>query len=46
VATFAAGSGALLTVVTGPGLNVGLLHHEARPVAARVGELVDPAGRH
>lgn len=40
VATFAAGGSALLTVVAGPELNVGRLHHEARPVAARVGELV------
>jgi uncharacterized protein len=40
VATFAAGRSALLTVVAGPELNVGRLHHEARPVAARVGELV------
>jgi uncharacterized protein len=45
IATFAAGTGALLTVVTGPDLNVGRLHHEARPVAARVGELVGPPGR-
>jgi uncharacterized protein len=46
VATFAAGTGALLTVVAGPDLNVGLLHHEARPVAVRVGELVDLPGKH
>jgi hypothetical protein len=43
VATFAAGTSALLTVVASPELNVGRLHHEARPVAARVGELVAPA---
>ena len=42
VATFAAGSAALLTVVAGSDLNVGRLHHEARPVAARVGEIVSP----
>ena len=40
VATFAAGTSALLTVVASPELNVGRLHLEARPVAARVGELV------
>ena len=40
VATFAAGGAALLSVVAGPELNVGRLHHEARPVAARVGDLV------
>jgi predicted regulator of Ras-like GTPase activity (Roadblock/LC7/MglB family) len=45
VATFAAGSAALLTVVASSDLNVGLLHHEARPVAARVGEIVRPADR-
>jgi predicted regulator of Ras-like GTPase activity (Roadblock/LC7/MglB family) len=45
VATFAAGSAALLTVVAGPDLNVGRLHHEARPVAIRVGELVAPSAR-
>ena len=42
VATYAAGSGALLTIVAGSELNVGRLHHEARPVAARVGEIVSP----
>jgi uncharacterized protein len=46
VATFAAGTSALLTVVAGPELNVGRLHHEARPVAARVGELVAPVTGH
>jgi predicted regulator of Ras-like GTPase activity (Roadblock/LC7/MglB family) len=40
VATFAAGTHALLTVLADAGINLGLLHHEARPVAARVGELV------
>jgi predicted regulator of Ras-like GTPase activity (Roadblock/LC7/MglB family) len=44
VATFAAGSSALLSVIAGPELNVGRLHHEARPVAARIGELLpDPS---
>jgi uncharacterized protein len=40
VATFAAGTTALLTVLADAGINLGLLHHEARPVAARVGALV------
>ncbi|WP_308167901.1 roadblock/LC7 domain-containing protein [Catellatospora tritici] len=40
VATFAAGQTALLTVVAGPELNVARLHHEARPVAARIGQLM------
>jgi predicted regulator of Ras-like GTPase activity (Roadblock/LC7/MglB family) len=43
VATFAAGSTALLTVLADAETNLGLLHHEARPVASRVGDLV--AGR-
>jgi len=42
VATFAAGSAALLTIIGGPELNIGRLHHEARPVAARVGALIPP----
>jgi len=45
VATFAAGTWALMSVVAGPDLNVGRLHHEARPVAVRVGELVAPVAR-
>ena len=45
VATFAAGTAALLSVVAGPELNVGRLHHEVRPVAMRVGELVAPVAR-
>jgi uncharacterized protein len=40
VATFAAGTDAVLMVLAGPDLNVGRLHLEARPVAARVGALV------
>ena len=40
VATFAAGTHALLTVLADAGINLGLLHHEARPVAVRVGKLV------
>jgi len=40
VATFAAGHTALLTVLADAGINLGLLHHEARPVAVRVGKLV------
>ena len=46
VATYAAGSAALLTVVADSELNVGRLHHEARPVAARIGEIVSPDRRH
>ncbi|GAA2382335.1 hypothetical protein Cme02nite_53490 [Catellatospora methionotrophica] len=38
VAVFAAGASALLTVIAGRELNVARLHHEARPVAARIGE--------
>jgi uncharacterized protein len=40
VATFAAGTTALLTVLADAEVNLGLLHHEARPVAQRVGALV------
>jgi predicted regulator of Ras-like GTPase activity (Roadblock/LC7/MglB family) len=43
LAVFAAGTDALLTVVAGTELNIGRLHHEARPVAERVGELVTSA---
>jgi uncharacterized protein len=43
LAVFAAGTNALLTVVAGTELNIGRLHHEARPVAERVGELIPPA---
>ncbi|GAA1611312.1 roadblock/LC7 domain-containing protein [Catellatospora bangladeshensis] len=43
VATFAAGASALLTVIAGRELNVARLHHEARPAAARIGELVRQA---
>jgi predicted regulator of Ras-like GTPase activity (Roadblock/LC7/MglB family) len=42
IATFAAGRSALLTVIAGPDLNVGRLHHHARPIAARVGGIVSP----
>jgi len=45
VAVFAAGHDALLTVVAGTELNLGRLHHEARPVAARVGAMLAPATR-
>ncbi|MBB5872762.1 putative regulator of Ras-like GTPase activity (Roadblock/LC7/MglB family) [Allocatelliglobosispora scoriae] len=45
VATFVAGESALLTVLAKPELNVGLLHHEARPAAARIGALLaEPSG--
>ena len=43
VATFAAGAHAVLTVLAEATLNVGRLHHEARPVAAQVGALIDRA---
>ena len=43
VATFAAGPAALLTIIGSPELNIGRLHHEARPVAARVGALIPMA---
>lgn len=39
VAVFAAGTEALLTVIAGADLNLGRLHHEARPTAARLGAL-------
>lgn len=42
LAVFAAGTSALLAVLAGAELNVGRLHHEARPVAARVGALFAP----
>jgi uncharacterized protein len=42
-AVFMAGANALLTVLADGGLNVGRLHHEARPTAARVGELIAAA---
>jgi predicted regulator of Ras-like GTPase activity (Roadblock/LC7/MglB family) len=48
LAIFAAGPGAVLTVLAGADLNVGRLHHEARPVAARLAVLLatnDPAPR-
>lgn len=43
LAVFAAGSDALLTVTAGTELNIGRLHHEARPVAERVGALIASA---
>jgi uncharacterized protein len=42
LAVFAAGTSALLTVLANAELNVGRLHHEARPVAARIGDLLSP----
>jgi len=45
LAVFAAGRAALLTVTAGRELNLGRLHHEARPVAARVGALIAPVPR-
>lgn len=40
LAVYAAGANALLTVVGAAELNIGRLHHETRPVAERVGELL------
>ncbi|MEU9197315.1 roadblock/LC7 domain-containing protein [Streptomyces hundungensis] len=43
VATYAAGSTAVLTLLAEPRVNVGRLHLEARRSSARVGELIDGA---
>ncbi|QIQ01481.1 roadblock/LC7 domain-containing protein [Streptomyces liangshanensis] len=43
VATYAAGSSAVLTLLAEPRTNVGRLHLEARRSSARIGELVDDA---
>ncbi|GAA1178890.1 hypothetical protein GCM10009654_40200 [Streptomyces hebeiensis] len=43
VATYAAGSSAVLTVLAEPRINVGRLHLEARRSSTRIGELVDGA---
>ncbi|WP_425508593.1 roadblock/LC7 domain-containing protein [Streptomyces genisteinicus] len=43
VATYAAGTSAVLTVLAEPRINVGRLHLEARRAGARIGELVDGA---
>ncbi|MEE1799138.1 roadblock/LC7 domain-containing protein [Streptomyces sp. NPDC101062] len=43
VATYAAGSSAVLTLLAEPRTNVGRLHLEARRSSARIGELVDGA---
>lgn len=43
VATYAAGSSAVLTLLAEPRINVGRLHLEARRSGARVGEVVDGA---
>ncbi|MCX4823606.1 roadblock/LC7 domain-containing protein [Streptomyces sp. NBC_01142] len=43
VATYAAGSSAVLTLLAEPRINVGRLHLEARRSSARIGELVDSA---
>ncbi|MFD9792978.1 roadblock/LC7 domain-containing protein [Streptomyces sp. NPDC059070] len=42
-ATYAAGTGALLTLLAQPRVNVGRLHLEGRRASARIGELVDGA---
>ncbi|MFF3325443.1 roadblock/LC7 domain-containing protein [Streptomyces sp. NPDC002889] len=43
VATYAAGSSAVLTLLAEPRINVGRLHLEARRAGVRIGELVDDA---
>ncbi|MEU5685661.1 roadblock/LC7 domain-containing protein [Streptomyces venezuelae] len=43
VATYAAGSSAVLTLLAEPRINVGRLHLEARRSSALIGELVDAA---
>ncbi|MBT2529993.1 roadblock/LC7 domain-containing protein [Streptomyces sp. ISL-99] len=43
VATYAAGSSAVLTLLAEPRANVGRLHLEARRASARIGALVDSA---
>ncbi|WP_431045848.1 roadblock/LC7 domain-containing protein [Streptomyces sp. P1-3] len=43
VATYAAGTAAVVTVLAGPRINIGRLHLEARRASARIGELVDAA---
>ncbi|MFJ4964475.1 roadblock/LC7 domain-containing protein [Streptomyces sp. NPDC088729] len=43
VATYAAGSSAVLTLLAGDRINVGRLHLEGRRAGARIGELVDAA---
>ncbi|MFF3752899.1 roadblock/LC7 domain-containing protein [Streptomyces sp. NPDC002018] len=43
VATYAAGSSAVLTLLAEPRTNVGRLHLEGRRSGARIGELVDDA---
>ncbi|GAA1936119.1 hypothetical protein GCM10009837_72540 [Streptomyces durmitorensis] len=43
VATYAAGSSAVLTLLAEPRINVGRLHLEARRSSACIGELVDAA---
>ncbi|MEV0963376.1 MULTISPECIES: roadblock/LC7 domain-containing protein [unclassified Streptomyces] len=43
VATYAAGTAAVITVTAEPRVNVGRLHLEVRKTGARIGELVDGA---
>ncbi|MFD5100865.1 roadblock/LC7 domain-containing protein [Streptomyces albidochromogenes] len=43
VATYAAGSSAVLTLLAEPRINVGRLHLEARRAGVRIGALVDSA---
>lgn len=46
VATYAAGSSLILTVIAGPATNVGRLHLEARRASGRIGDLADGAADH
>ncbi|MFJ6572027.1 roadblock/LC7 domain-containing protein [Streptomyces sp. NPDC091292] len=46
VATYAAGSSAVLTLLAEPRVNVGRLHLEARRAGTLVGGLIDPAADH
>ncbi|MFF9509558.1 roadblock/LC7 domain-containing protein [Streptomyces sp. NPDC014724] len=45
IATYAAGSSAVLTLLAEDRINVGRLHLEGRRAGARIGELIDPAMR-
>ena len=46
LAVFATGASALLTVIADTELNLGRLHHEARPVAKRIGGLLAVPAEH
>ncbi|MGW1102965.1 roadblock/LC7 domain-containing protein [Streptomyces sp. NPDC002540] len=45
IATYAAGSSAVLTLLAEDRINVGRLHLEGRRAGARIGELIDPVLR-